>query len=358
MTAPRTHEVALTPPYRIHIGSGVRRHIPGTLQQLCSGRQLRLVSDNTVYSLYGVELCDSLKAAGFDVAVDVVAAGEESKDVHNWHHLLERWASEGLHREDMAVALGGGVIGDLTGFAAATYARGIPFVQIPTTLLAAVDASVGGKTAINLQAGKNLAGAFWQPSAVFFDPDYLSTLSANAVEDGLAEMIKMAVLTDADLLDQLVTHLSSGAHIPPTDLIERSILHKAAFVEADERDKGRRQQLNLGHTIGHAIERLSEFTISHGHAVAMGMAAICRIASAQGSLKKADASDIIKTLTLAHLPTDLPFDAFALAAAMINDKKSHSSGVTFVMPEGIGRCRLQTISYGELAGFIASGGST
>ncbi len=358
MNAHRTHDVALAPSYRIHIGSGVRHRIPDALRQLCRGHQLRLVSDDTVYSLYGAELCHGLKAAGFDVAVDVVAAGEESKSVATWQHLLERWASEGLHRDDLAVALGGGVIGDLTGFAAATYARGIPFVQIPTTLLAAVDASVGGKTAINLQAGKNLAGAFWQPSAVFFDPDYLNTLSAHAVEDGLAEMIKMAVLTDAELLNRLASHLSSGAHIPPTDLIERSILHKAAFVEADERDKGRRQQLNLGHTIGHAIERLSAFTISHGHAVAMGMAAICRMASVQGTLNKADASHIIETLALAHLPTDLPFDAPALAAAMENDKKSHAAGITFVVPERIGRCRLQTVPYAALADFIASGGST
>ena len=249
----------------------------------------------------------------------------------------------------MLVALGGGVTGDLTGFAAAVYLRGVPFVQAPTTLLAMVDASVGGKTAVNLNAGKNLAGAFHQPSFVLIDPDTLDTLPSETLSDGLAEAIKCGVISDRALFG----FLSEGFH--PADaeeVIARCVAMKRDLVEKDERDTGERQLLNFGHTIGHAIERASGYGISHGQAVAIGMLLEARGAEAVGFAEESCAESSRSALLRNKLPVSCPYPAEALIEAMLRDKKVRSGRIQLALPRRIGHCALYEIDVDALGSFL------
>ena len=313
--------------------------------------RLCLVTDDKVAPLYLEPVRNSLEQAGFDVFYYVFPNGEGSKNTETLVELLEILAENRLTRSDALVALGGGVVGDLTGFAAAVYLRGIRFVQIPTTLLAAVDSSVGGKTGVDLQAGKNLMGAFHQPSLVLCDYTTLDTLEPSVFADGCAEVIKYGVIQDRPLFDRL----KKGIHTQLEDVIASCVVHKRDIVEADEFDKGTRQLLNLGHTVGHAIEICSQLTVSHGSAVAMGMVIVTRAAVAMGLCPERDLDELIALLDAVALPTECAFSAEELTEVALADKKRTGGTITLVIPYGIGDSRLVATPVEALCEFIEKG---
>ncbi len=312
-----------------------------------------LLTDDTVNALYGERVETSLSAAGFTVVRHVIPHGEASKSAAHLMELLEHMATERLSRTDCLVALGGGVVGDLGGFAAAVYLRGIRLIQIPTTLLAMVDSSVGGKTAIDLAAGKNLAGAFHQPSLVICDPDLLATLPPETFSDGMAEVIKYAFISDRVLYDLLVADDGSATAIE--EIIRLSIEDKRVLVEADETDKGVRQLLNLGHTVGHAIEACSRFAISHGSAVAVGMMIMARASERAGVAAAGTADALRALLETYHLPTSCPFTVEELYAAATADKKRAGGQITLVVPYGVADSRLVTVPMDAVESYIRAG---
>ena len=264
--------------YPIRIRKGALQQIGEIASTACSGRRTCIVSDETVWPLYGTIVSDALAAAGFAVSSAIVPAGEESKSSQQLFGLYEQFHQAGLTRSDLVVALGGGVIGDLAGYAAATWLRGVPLIQAPTTLLAQVDSSIGGKTAIDLPIGKNLVGAFYQPRAVVMDPSVLRSLSRARMADGMAEVIKYGLIRDARLFEQIESRTYDLEWI-----LERCVRIKTTVVSRDERDTGERMLLNFGHTIGHAIEKVTHYQrFTHGEAVAIGMVAATQIGERLG----------------------------------------------------------------------------
>ncbi len=310
-----------------------------------------IVTDDTVNALYASSLEESLKGAGFSAIRFVIPHGEASKNTASLVALLEFMAEHALTRSDAIVALGGGVVGDLAGFAAAIYLRGIKFIQIPTTLLACVDSSVGGKTGVDLVAGKNLAGAFHQPSLVICDPDTLDTLPPEIFADGCAEVIKYGIINDAPLFELLY----GDVHENIEDIIAACVQNKADIVEDDEFDTGKRQLLNLGHTVGHAIEARSDFAISHGSAVAMGTVIVTRAAVSLGLCSEDDLAAIIKMISSKGLPSECPFGADELTEVALKDKKRFGDTISLVVPYAIGDSRLYKINVNELKDFIQRG---
>lgn len=348
----QTVTVFTKPSYPVQIGSQLLAHSGAALRTLLSPCHIAVVTDSTVAPLYLEQVTGSLAAAGFTVSTHIFPAGESSKNLVTLSELLESLASAHLTRSDCVVALGGGVTGDMAGLAAATYLRGLRFIQMPTTLLAAVDSSVGGKTAVNLNAGKNLVGAFWQPSAVLCDTACLQTLSPEILADGAAEAIKTGVLSDEGLFSLFETgHISKE----PADIIAGCVRYKAGVVERDATEQGERKLLNLGHTVGHAIEKCSAYSISHGHAVAIGLAIISRAAERLGWTQEPISARIVNCLAANALPTKTGFTAEELTAAALSDKKRSGETITLVIPEKIGQCVLKKIPVTELLSVIAAG---
>lgn len=338
--------------YDIHIGSGIR-HLVGKYACAMKGVQkVCVVSDTNVFPLYGNEVCQALEASGLEVCSFVFPSGEAHKNGATYLALLEALAAHQLTRTDLIIALGGGVVGDLAGFAAATYLRGIRSIQMPTTLLAAVDSSVGGKTAIDLSAGKNLAGAFYQPSLVLCDTDALESLPIQVFRDGCAEVIKYAVLYDPELFAHLE---KQGLAFHREEVISRCVGWKRDAVVADEFDLGLRKKLNLGHTIGHAIEKLSDYTISHGNAVAAGTAIITKSASRRGLCPADDCSRVLSLLSAFGLPTVTDYDGDALYLSALSDKKRNGSTLDLIVPERIGSCAIVPTPIQELRSIIKAG---
>lgn len=296
-----------------------------------------LVADDTVAGLYGRQLLDSLRDQGAEAELLSFPAGEASKTIATIAWLASAAAGLGLDRTALFVALGGGVTGDLAGFLASGYLRGVPFVQIPTTLLAQVDSSVGGKTGVDLPEGKNLFGAFYQPRAVFIDPDVLHSLPATHYRNGLAEVIKYGVIRDPDFLAYLERHREPILALDPEE-VEHLILTccriKAEVVAADEREGGLRRILNFGHTIGHAVEAASRFELLHGFAVAIGMVAATRIAVRRSLLDRAAAERIIALISAYELPTEVPedLDRETIKSYLLSDKKRVGKRLFFVLP--------------------------
>lgn len=319
------------------------------------GEKLCIVADDQVTDLYAGTLETSLQQAGYETVTFTFPHGELSKNWKTLAELLEFLAENQLTRSDALIALGGGISGDLTGFAAASYLRGIQFVQVPTTLLAAVDSSVGGKTGVNLKSGKNLTGAFWQPSLVLFDIDTINTLPYDMLLDGVAEAIKAGAIADRDLFlyiqeTEQLTSQEAIAH-----LSHRAIEIKREVVEADERDMGVRQLLNFGHTIGHAIEKCSGFSISHGHAIAMGMAIVAKASWELGWSEEDCFIPIAESLRKFRFPLDCPFTAEQLAEAARNDKKRMGDSISLVIPVTLGNCSLKKFPVSDLEDFIKAG---
>ncbi len=348
----KTITVHASKTYNVEVGAGLLPRVGERLAALLPPpRKLMLVTDDTVRALWGNVAINSLTAAGYTVEEFVFPHGEEHKSTDTLLSLWNAMAECGMTRTDAAVALGGGVVGDLCGFAAATYLRGIACYQIPTTLLAMVDSSVGGKTAVDLPAGKNLCGAFSQPVGVLCDTDVLRTLPDGIFADGCAEVIKYGYIMDEALLSLLEKPFRDD----PTEVIARCVACKRDVVEADEQDNGTRQLLNFGHTAGHAVEKLSNFTISHGSAVAIGMLLMARAAAARGICALDVSHHIKKLLKDYSLPTVCPFGAKELAQAALSDKKRRGGEITLILPEALGKCRLYPLPADELEAFFAGG---
>lgn len=338
--------------YRVLIDSGLIDNVDVLLQELHKPCKVAIISDSNVWPLYGSRLRDRLTAAAFTPVHFLFPAGESSKNGNTYLSILNFLAENQLSRSDLLIALGGGVVGDITGFAAATYLRGISYIQIPTTLLAMVDSSVGGKTAIDLPMGKNLAGAFYQPSLVICDLDVLNTLPCEIFKDGCAEVIKYGVLFDPALF----THLESkGLLFDRKAVITRCVELKRDVVMQDEFDNGLRQKLNLGHTIGHGIEVHSNFEISHGHAVAIGMAIVARASLFIGICDNSTAEQVCSVLQKFSLPTITSITAKQLYACALNDKKRSGDTVNLILPERIGSCVIHPTSVSSLESFIEAG---
>lgn len=338
--------------YEILIGSGLLSALGEETARCVHGKKVCLVSDSNVYPLHGPVAEESLKKAGFHVISYVFPAGEESKNGGNYLSLLNFLARNQLTRADCLIALGGGVTGDLTGFAAATYLRGIAFIQVPTTLLAAVDSSVGGKTAIDLPAGKNLAGAFYQPNLVLCDTDTLQTLPREIFLDGCAEVIKYGILYDKPFFEYLQ---AAGPEFDRERVIRRCVELKRDVVAEDEFDTGERMKLNLGHTVGHGVEAKSHFAVSHGKAVAIGTAIVSRAAAQGGMLSRLDADTIVDTLQAFGLPTVTAYTAEELVHYMLSDKKRAGGTVNLIVPRTIGRCDIVPTPVEQLDAFVQSG---
>ena len=348
----RTIPVNTSPAYAVTIGPGLLRQCGRLVREVISPCRAAVITDSAVGPLYLDAVEAGLAEAGFAVSVFTFPAGEGSKTMETLSSILEFLVGERLTRTDCVIALGGGVTGDMAGFAAAVYLRGIRYVQLPTTLLSAVDSSVGGKTAIDLRAGKNLAGAFLQPAAVLCDTDCLKTLPAAVFAGGAAEAVKTGVLCDESLFALFETGRLTAA---PEEVIARCVAYKAGVVERDEREQGERKLLNLGHTIGHAIEKCSNYTIPHGQAVAAGLAMMARSAEALGWTAEPIARRIASALSALGLPTGMDYSPEALAEAALSDKKRAGDDITIVVPEKIGRCALKKLPVTELLPVIQAG---
>lgn len=338
--------------YEIKIGSGLLNTIGQEILALGNAERVCIVSDSNVFPIYGDCVAESLTDLGFSVKSYVFPAGEQYKNPQTFLSLLNAFAEMGLTRSDMIVALGGGVVGDLAGFAAACYMRGIRFVQVPTTLLAVVDSSVGGKTAIDLPGGKNMAGAFWQPSLVLCDTQTLDTLPQEIYREGCAEVIKYGILYDPGLFDALMV---SGMDFNREEVISRCITWKRNVVMEDEFDTGNRMKLNLGHTLGHSIESLSNFQISHGHGVSIGMAMAARASSHLGFCSSCSCQQILAILKRFQLPTKTVFSPEQIYTYTLSDKKRNGSFMRMVIPREIGHCEILSMPIEKLKSFIEAG---
>lgn len=313
-----------------------------------------VVSDDTVFSLYGERVTASLAEAGFTVlAPFVIPHGEASKTMDSFTRLINHLAENEFTRTDVIFALGGGVVGDLAGFAAACFLRGVRFVQIPTTLLACVDSSVGGKTAVDIPMGKNLVGAFHQPSLVLCDPAVLDTLSPEIFACGMAEVIKYGMISDRPLFDLLTPPADPRENIET--IIEMCVRDKGDIVKQDEFDTGLRQLLNLGHTMGHGVEALSDFSVMHGEAVAIGMAIVTRAAVKLGLCPKADCDALLSMLKHHGLPTETEESAEDIYKKSLSDKKRKGGTITLVIPYGIADSRLYPCAVEDVLDIIKSG---
>lgn len=338
--------------YDVVIGSHLLDESGLLLRAVLGDCRLTLVTDGNVSSLYGERVLASLRAAGYEASRFVFPAGEQNKNMQTLAQMLEHFAEERLSRTDCVVALGGGVTGDMAGFAAGCYLRGIRYAQLPTTLLSAVDSSVGGKTAVDLSPGKNLAGLFHQPSLVLCDTDCFDTLPANEFANGAAEAIKTGIL-DGESLFSLFETGDVTRNVAP--IVAQCVQYKASIVEQDETETGLRKLLNLGHTAGHAIEQCSGFAIPHGHAVAIGLALIARAAEAFGWAEEPVSARIRTTLIRNGLPVATKFSPEALANAALSDKKRAGTQMMLVVPRAIGTCVLKEIPVEQLAGVFRAG---
>jgi 3-dehydroquinate synthase len=331
-----------TQSYEVIIGPGVLEQAGLLISQQLRAPECALVTDDNVAALFAEKVSRSLKDAGFRPTLIKIRPGEESKTLVEAEAICARMIETGLDRSSFVVALGGGMVGDLAGFAAAIYHRGIPCVQMPTTLLAQVDSSIGGKTAVNTIAGKNLIGAWHQPALVISDVDTLATLPGREWRQGLAEVVKHAVIRDAEMFEMLQRFQRKEL----AALVRRNVEIKAAIVSADERETtGERALLNFGHTVGHAIERAGEYRdFLHGEAVSLGIVAACEISGRKAGLPERDREKIIQTLASFELPTTLPpgFSREKILEAIRFDKKFSGGAVRFVVVSAIGTAHLAT----------------
>jgi 3-dehydroquinate synthase len=331
--------------YPIFIGEGVLAGVGEDLLARKIGNRYVVVADDRVAELYGEQLGASLRGAGLEYALLTFPHGEGSKNLVTVADLASRLAGLGLDRKGALLALGGGVTGDITGFLASIYMRGIPFVQVPTSLLAQVDSSVGGKTGVDIPEGKNLVGTFYQPRAVYIDSRVLGSLPTAELLNGLAEVIKYGVIRDADFFGFLEAQRAVIINLEPAvtaEMIGRCCEIKAEVVAADEREADLRRILNYGHTIGHAVEAASGYRLPHGLAVAIGMVAINRLAVDMGFMSAADATRVAALLEAYGLPVRLPagYEIDRIKGYLKTDKKSVGGRVFYVLPEQLGRVRI------------------
>ena len=327
--------------YDILIGRGLLADLPALLHRHCPAVAYAVISDSHAGPLYGEQVVRGITAAGCRAELLTFPAGEWNKTRETWAALCDRMLKDQFGRDAAVVALGGGVVGDVAGFVAATYLRGLPYVQVPTSLLAMIDSSIGGKTGVDVPAGKNLLGAFHQPRLVVTDLEVLGTLPPVQLAAGMAEALKHAVIADAEYFGLLEREGTAVRERHPTALervVTRSVEIKAQVVAADEREAGRRAVLNFGHTVGHAIEAVAKFAVAHGEAVAIGMAVEARLAEQLGLAEGGTAERLRQALAGYSLPLEAPEEATPadLLAAMQHDKKMRDGAIRFALPARIG----------------------
>lgn len=343
-------EVSASSKYDVIIDAKLLDKCGEYCRPFCPNKRAAIITDTNVAPLYLEKVTNSLKENGITAIHYIIPAGEESKCGNTYLSILNYLAENRLTRTDTLIALGGGVVGDLVGFVAATYLRGISFIQIPTTLLAMVDSSVGGKTAINLPAGKNLAGAFYQPKLVLCDYSALDTLPDPIFEDGCAEIIKYAVLKSPSLFEHLT---QCGKAFDREKVITECVTIKRDIVNADEFESGPRKFLNLGHTVGHAIEQCSHFKLSHGKSVAAGLAIIAECAAKTQICDRGVTESICALNTKFNLPNATPYPLRDLLDVLLSDKKRSGNRITFILPKKIGDCFLHTVDVSLVEAFLS-----
>lgn len=341
--------------YEILIGTNTLEELYKYLSVKYRGRKAAIITDNNVNRLYGASLYKGVTESGLSCRLISVHPGEKSKSLEVLEEIFKTLADFNINRGDIIIAFGGGVVGDLAGFAAATYLRGVPYIQVPTTLLAQVDSSVGGKTAIDLPCGKNLVGAFYQPEIVFINTLLLNTLEDRYLRDGMAEMIKYGCIKDRKLFDRLMGYENlKQCIVDMEELVYLCCSIKSEIVEKDERDKGERMLLNFGHTLGHAIEQYYNYEkYTHGEAVAIGMAEITNRSEAAGLTEKGSAKAIERTLIKYGLPYQSPVvNKKELVSAMRLDKKFIGDSMDIILLSRLGSAFRKKMSSGELESFI------
>lgn len=342
-------EVKASRDYNIYIGEGESERLCSYLSPLSLGKKIMIVTDDTVANLYLGTVERILTEGGYECSHFIFPHGEESKSAVTYISIMNNLARRRFTREDSILALGGGVVGDISGFAASTYMRGIRYVQMPTTLLSAVDSSVGGKCAIDIEGGKNLVGSFWQPSAVICDVNFLDTLPCEYFSDGMAEVIKYALLHSGELLSLIE---GGRAQENIAHVIEKCVCIKRDVVARDERDQGERAQLNLGHTLAHAIEAHSGFSISHGRAVGIGMCAITRGCERMGLCESETRERLLSLIEAYSLDSNCPYPIDELLSYIQNDKKSKGDGLELVLVRSFGECELKKVKFSEIKDYL------
>ena len=340
--------------YQIEIAAGLLDKAGAKIRSVSKAQRAALISDSNVDALYGERLQKSLEGSGFTVTRIVFPAGEKSKCLAELAKIYDRLAAAGITRSDLVVALGGGVTGDLGGFAAATFLRGVDYVQVPTSLLAQIDSSVGGKVAVDLPAGKNLVGNFYQPKLVLIDTELLRTLPVRFLHDGLAEAIKYGCIRDKALFEKIAAMRDDEELLANIGgIVERCCAIKAEIVEHDEFDTGERMVLNFGHTIGHAVEKCCGYTdYTHGEGVGIGMALLTRQTEKLGLTAPGTADAICKVLQKYNLPVDAPYAEADLLAGIGMDKKKSGSSITLIILKEIGSSFLQKTDWQELPDYV------
>jgi len=337
--------------YTIMIEKGLLADVGKQLHSCYHNKKIVVVTDATVDALYGTILINSLRDQDFLVTKVVIPPGEKSKSIGMLEYLYSKFIDCKLSRTDLIIAFGGGVVGDLVGFAAATFLRGVPYIQIPTTLLAQIDSSIGGKVAVNLPTGKNLVGAFYHPEAVFIDPTLLETLSLRVLRDGIGEVIKYSAISTTTLFANLSRYQNEQEFLANIeDIIATCCQIKQQCVETDEKDTGVRMILNFGHTIGHGIENYFNYeTYTHGEAVAIGMAHITKGSEALGITEAGTTQRLINLIKKFGLPTTATeYNHQALLTAITVDKKNSNDGLHIILLTSMGKPLIHTIPTNEM----------
>ena len=336
--------------YSALVGHGLMANAGELTGKVVSGNRCAIIADEISARLFGDRVSKSFTAENFSPRLIRIPSGEKSKSLAEVEKICDEMIAAGLDRSSFVVGLGGGVIGDISGFVAAIFQRGVPHIQIPTTLLAMVDSSIGGKTGVNLDAGKNLIGAIHHPALIIADVEALESLPAKELRQGYAEIIKHAIIRDAEMFRALSSRAKPPVRLGPRDdgfvaLIRRNIAIKARIVMADAREiSGERALLNFGHTVGHAIERATDFKIPHGDCISVGIAAACAISLKRAGLSSKERDDVVSLLKQFELPTQLPtaVDREKIAAALAHDKKFVGGRIRFVVTPKIGEAHVSS----------------
>lgn len=341
--------------YQIYVGHNLLKQAGKLIRSSTSGSKILIVTHPNLQNLYGAELLGSLETAGYSVTTALIPSGEHSKSFESYQKLIDTLAKNRFTREDIVVAFGGGVISDLAGFVAATYMRGCALIHIPSSLLAMIDSSIGGKTALDLPFGKNLVGAFYNPKAVIVDLELLNSIPAPLLQDSCGELIKYGVLSGSNLFDKIILARNPMQVIDAShrqELIQACIEIKKSIVEVDFKEAGSRKLLNLGHTLGHAIETLSNFELGHGSCVAAGINMMAKACSKLGLCSCKDAEKIAQLTQSYNLPTSTSFTVEELYSTALHDKKSHTDSIDVALIYGIGDVRIEHKSFAELKQLI------
>ncbi len=342
--------------YKLVIEKNRLSQVGDWVASLWDNRQIVIISDETVASLYGESVLKSIEEKGFNTSLVTVPPGEESKSLLQAEKLYHYLAEKGMTRKDGIILLGGGVVGDLGGFVASTYMRGLSFLQIPTTLLAQVDSSIGGKTAVNTSLAKNLVGSFAQPDGVLIDPMTLETLEDRRLREGLAEVVKSAAILDKELWHLLSEMADEYEALENAEAIIYACCNiKRQVVEQDEKDHGVRLLLNFGHTIGHAIEQTQGYgVVSHGEAVAIGMCQLTKVAEDKGLTQVGTLDKLVQLLETFHLPTGLEnWDEEKMYQALTHDKKARGNQIKLIVLKEIGEAFIETIQIEEMTDYLS-----